>query len=254
MTLKPSREQFDAHAEQYAASTVHSNGPSLPVLLALADPTPQDRALDVATGTGHTALALAPFVGQVTGLDIAPRMLEQARRLACERGLSNAEFVEGSAEQLPFPDASFTLVTSRHAPHHFRDAGTFLREVRRVLAPGGRFVLADQITPQPEMVGWVDTWQRTRDPSHHTQRTVADWQALAREAGLTWTADQIVPYRLEFDWWTRMAGCTPEAISALEQHAREAGPEVRAAMGLEFDDAGRVLAHHDPMLVARMER
>lgn len=254
MTLKPSREQFDAHAEKYAASAVHSNGPSLPVLLAVAAPTAADRALDVAAGTGHTALALAPFVDQVTGLDIASKMLEQARRLASERGIDNAEFIEGSAEQLPFEDASFTLVTSRHAPHHFRDVGAFLREVRRVLAPGGRFVLADQITPQPGMIGWVDTWQRTRDPSHFTQRPLADWQALAREAGLRWTHDQIVPYRLEFDWWTKMAGCTPETVSALEQHARAASPKVRAAMGLEFDDAGRVIAHHDPMLVARMER
>lgn len=251
---RSSREQFDPRAEQYAASPVHQSGPSLPVLLALAAPQPTDEALDVATGTGHTALALAPHVARVVGLDLSPRMLAQARRLAGEQGAQNATFLEGSAEQLPFPDGRFSLVTSRHAPHHFHDLPAFLCEARRVLAPGGRLVIADQITPAPDLVAWVDFWERTRDGSHFCQRTPGEWQEAARRAGLMWMASQLVPYRLEFDWWVRQAGCEAGQIAALRAHAQTAPAAVREAMGLEFTPAGDPLAFQEPMLVVRLER
>ncbi|WP_407540576.1 methyltransferase domain-containing protein [Deinococcus radiomollis] len=253
-----SREQFGAHAEKYAASTVHRFGPSLPMLLRLADPQPHERALDVATGTGNTAFAVAGFAQHVTGLDVSPGMLAQARARAEREGVDNVSFQDGSAEHLPFPGAGFDLVTSRHAPHHFRDLGAFLREARRVLKPGGRLVVADQITPegkqQAEMQTWVEVWQQTRDPSHFRQRTGAEWRSLAAEAGFTWAAEQTVPYRLDFDWWTKQSGCSPETAQRLRQHARQASPEVRRALGLEFASDGQVAAHHEPMLVVRLER
>ncbi len=88
MTPRSSKDQFNANAEKYAVSDVHRAGPSLPVLLALAQPVPSDQSLDVATGTGHTALAVARFVAKTIGIDIAPKMLEQARRLAAEQAVS----------------------------------------------------------------------------------------------------------------------------------------------------------------------
>jgi methylase of polypeptide subunit release factors len=83
MTIS-SDQQFNANAEKYAASHVHKFGPSLPVLLELAQPNTNDRALDVATGTGNTALTIAPFVSSVIGLDMAVKMLEQAKKRALE--------------------------------------------------------------------------------------------------------------------------------------------------------------------------
>src|SRR5258708_33493459 len=96
-------------------------------------------------------------------------------------------FQEASAEALPFESDAFSLVVSRHAPHHFHDVGKFLSEVRRVLACGGRFVLADQISPTAESCDWIDYWERTRDPSHFLQRTVSQWQDLARVTGVSWS-------------------------------------------------------------------
>ena len=128
MTTRSSKEQFDANAGKYAVSDVHRSGPSLPVLLELARPVQSDQSLDVATGTGHTALAVARLVAKSVGIDIAPKMLEQARRLAAEQGVSNCEFVEGSAEKIPMGDGQFTLVTARHAPHHFHHVPLFFRK------------------------------------------------------------------------------------------------------------------------------
>ncbi len=245
-----SREQFNAHADKYVTSDVHRFGPSLPVLLEFAAPDKADVALDVATGTGNTALAMAPFVSSVKGVDLASKMLEGARSRAAEESVTNVEFLEGSAESLPFPDSSFTLVTSRHAPHHFRDASKFLSEVARMLRPGGRFVMADQVTLKAENQAWVDEFQRTRDPSHFTQRTVRAWQELAVAAGLTWVQDTTVPYRLEFDWWTQQSGCTPEQIAQLTQLLERAPEEIR----LERRTDGSPLAHFEPMLVVRLEK
>jgi SAM-dependent methyltransferase len=242
--------QFNANAEKYAASHVHKFGASLPVMLEMAQPISTDRALDVATGTGNTALTIAPFVSSVIGLDMAVKMLEQAKKRALEEGFSNADFLEGSAEALSFSDSSFSLVVSRHAPHHFRDVPKFLSEVVRVLEPGGRFVMADQVTLLTQNKSWVDEFQRTRDPSHFTQRTIEEWQELARAAGLSWITHQIVPYRLEFDWWTQASGCTPERLEKLQTMLEHAPDEIR----LERKPDGPPLAHHEPMLVVRLEK
>jgi ubiquinone/menaquinone biosynthesis C-methylase UbiE len=249
MTIS-SDQQFNALAEKYATSHVHKFGPSLPVLLELAAPNAGDIALDVATGTGNTALAIAPHVSSVIGLDMASKMLEQGQKRALEEGHTNASFLEGSAEDLPFPDGSFTLVTSRHAPHHFRDVPEFLSEVARVLKPGGRFVMADQITQEAQNKAWVDEYQRTRDPSHFTQRTISEWQDLARDARLTWVTHQIVPYRLEFDWWTQQSGCPPERVLRLIELLEVAPDEIQ----LERKPDGMPLAHVEPMLVVRLEK
>jgi ubiquinone/menaquinone biosynthesis C-methylase UbiE len=253
MTARSSKDQFDANADKYAVSDVHRAGPSLPVLLALAQPVQSDESLDVATGTGHTALAVARFVAKTIGIDIAPKMLEQARRLAAEQGVTNCTFMEGSAEKIPLADGQFTLVTARHAPHHFRQAPLFLSEVRRILASGGRFVIADQISPSAEIFDWIDYWERTRDPSHFIQRTVEQWREEARKAGLQWVKDRLVPYRLEFDWWVKQAGCADSVISALIEHAAQAPQPVRDSLQLEFDPTGRVIAFQEPMLVVRLE-
>ena len=253
MTPRSSKDQFNANADKYAVSDVHRAGPSLPVLLALAQPIPNDQSLDVATGTGHTALAVARFVAKTIGIDIAPKMLEQARRLMAEQGVSNCAFIEGSAEKMPLADGQFTLVTARHAPHHFHSVPQFLSEVRRVMAPHGRFVLADQISASAEVFDWVDHWERTRDPSHFVQRTVEQWREEVTQARLRWTEHRIVPYRLEFDWWVEAAGCSDSVIAALVQHAAQASPLVRESLGLEFDPTGRVVAFQEPMLVVRLE-
>ena len=253
MPTNSSKDQFNANAHKYAVSDVHRAGPSLPVLLNFAEPVKNDQLLDVATGTGHTALTIAPFVARAVGIDLAPKMLEQARRLAIEQGASNCDFVEGSAEKIPFVDGQFTLVTARHAPHHFRNVDRFLAEVRRVLAPRGRFVMVDQISPATEAVEWVDHWERTRDPSHFRQRTVEQWMAKAARADLQWIKHQFVPYRLEFDWWVSQAGCDDAAISALLAQAARAPQLIRDALALEFDSTGRVLAFQEPMLVVRLE-
>src|SRR5205807_2019213 len=133
MSREDVRAGFARNAANYVTSAFHADSALLDEVVALAVPQPTDVVLDVATGTGNTAFAMAPHVARVVGLDLTPEMLDQARRLAAERGVANVEWVVGDAQQLPFPDASFDLYTVRAAPHHFPDLDLALREAYRVL-------------------------------------------------------------------------------------------------------------------------
>lgn len=179
------RENFGRTAEAYVASAHHAHGADLQLLLEWAAPRPNDRALDVSTGGGHTALALAPHVARVTASDLTPRMLAAARRHLTSQGVTNADFVIADAEQLPFLDDSFDLVTVRIAPHHYADARRAVREMARVLVSGGRLVVIDNIAPdEPQLDEYVNKWDRWRDPSHVREYSVREWRDFLMEAGL----------------------------------------------------------------------
>lgn len=110
----------------------------------LVEARPGDRALDVACGTGALSRALAVRVGsggRVVGIDHAPRMLAVAREQPAVDG-AMIEFVEGSADQLPFDDGEFSIVTCQQGLQFFPDRAAALAEFRRVVAPGGRVAVA----------------------------------------------------------------------------------------------------------------
>lgn len=104
-----------------------------------------ERALDVATGTGDLALALAAGgFRQVVGLDFAPQMIDAAREKGRER--DDVEFLVGDAMRLPFGDAVFDAVTVSFGLRNMRDYEGALREMARVLRPGGRLICLE-LTP-----------------------------------------------------------------------------------------------------------
>jgi ubiquinone/menaquinone biosynthesis C-methylase UbiE len=189
------RERFGAFAATYATSRSHAQGNSLLRLIELAAPQPSWIALDIATGAGHVALALAPRLAHVVASDLTPQMLGVARGLAREREVLNMSFAEMRAEALPFGDAAFDLVTCRIAPHHFDDVGKFVAESARVLRPGGVFGLVENIAPDTSMMeGDVGTlaaaaneynaFEKLRDPSHVRCLTPTEWRDLVARAGL----------------------------------------------------------------------
>ena len=217
MTAVPARsakEQFDKQASHYDKQWSTWSEETLGWLLANADPKPTDFVLDVATGTGFTALAFAPLVETVIGLDVSPGMLEQARRQAWERKIANAVFQEGAAESLPFAEGSFDIVACRIAPHHFLSVGTFLSEAARVLKMGGRLALVDTTVPDdsPEAAAWQNGVEAVRDPSHVRNHTPNEWRAMARTAGLTVTecGSGGGGITIPLSDWIVKAGCTPD--------------------------------------------
>jgi arsenite methyltransferase len=111
-----------------------------------------ERVLDLGSGAGTDSLIAAQMVGEqghVTGIDMTQEMLAKARAAAAEMGATNVEFVEGEAERLPFPDASFDVVISNGVIDLIPDKDAVFIELFRVLAPGGRIQVADVTIQNP---------------------------------------------------------------------------------------------------------
>jgi ubiquinone/menaquinone biosynthesis C-methylase UbiE len=116
---------------------------------------------------------------------MTPAMLDRACRLAAEKGIANVAWREGDVASLPWPDASFTIVVTRFAVHHFPDPGAVLREMVRVCAPGGRVVVVDTCaSADPAKAGEFNRLEKLRDPSHVRALPLAELQGLFSAAGL----------------------------------------------------------------------
>jgi SAM-dependent methyltransferase len=210
--------------------------------------------LDLATGGGHTALAFAPIARRVVACDVTEPMLRAARGLLRGRGDASATFVAGDVEALPFGDGAFDLVTCRIAAHHFADVAAAVREVRRVLRPGGSFLLQDILGHDDgETAAFITEVERRRDPSHVRAYRAVEWKAFLRAAGLTMMDSAVVAKGRPWDEWTTRTRMTPEARRDLEAFVLAAPEHCRAAFGFRVAD-GRVESFTDRMLLVRADR
>jgi ubiquinone/menaquinone biosynthesis C-methylase UbiE len=153
-------------------------------LVDLAQPQPDWRVLDVATGTGHTAFAFASYVSEIIGIDLTPQMLAEAEKLAAGKGITNVRFVEANIHELPFDDETFDdeqfdLVTCRRAAHHFADIDEALSEMVRMLKPGGLLLIDDRSIPEDDFVdGVMNRLDWLHDESHVREYRPSEWQTM----------------------------------------------------------------------------
>ena len=226
-TKSLAQQRFGAAAADYATSALHARGASLARLVELARPEPSWRVLDVATGAGHTALTFAPHVARVTASDITDEMLTEARKLAAERGLANFKTVRADAEDLPFPDMSFDLVTCRLAAHHFSDVAAFAAEAFRVLMPGGFLGLVDNVAPDaaiaPERsagelrddAAAFNAFKKLADPSHVRCLGLGEWERVLTETGFELVHSECIDKDMAFDPWVKRMRSNPATIARL---------------------------------------
>ena len=189
------RDSFSKVAANYSKSTFHASSVRLQEVVDLVRPKRGDLALDVATGTGNTAFAVAPHVRRVVGLDLTREMLDEARRVAAERSITNVDWVIGDAAHLPFQDNTFDIYVVRAAPHHFTDVDAFLGEAFRVLKPDRDAAFVDCAPPLPARDVLHEVELR-RDPSHILSLTVEEWVAKLERAGFEVESAQA----RELDW------------------------------------------------------
>jgi len=222
------QQRFGQHAQAYVTSAPHAQGADLGRLLALAQPQPDWIMLDVATGGGHTALTFAPYVAHVVAGDLTLRMLEAAEAHIRAQGVTNVSFRQAAAEELPFDDAYFDLVTCRIAPHHFEDAAGFVREAARVLKPGGVLLVQDHLVPEDALIArYTEAFEKLRDPSHNRAFTEGEWRAMFAAAGITVTHTEPCVKELNYDAWADRQGVTPNTKACLDALVELAPPAVR---------------------------
>ncbi|HEV2014405.1 MAG TPA: class I SAM-dependent methyltransferase [Candidatus Dormibacteraeota bacterium] len=245
--------RWEKAAEAYATGE-HKSGRELELVVEFAAPTGRERVLDIGTGAGHTALALAPRVSSVVVTDPVDAMLATARRLFQEAGLSNAEFVRASAERLPFAVASFDIVTTRLAAHHFDDVALAMREVARVLRPGGIFIFIDSLAPEdPQSAAYQDEVETLRDPTHRRIYTQREWIAFCEQARFRTEKTEVVRKAHDFEPWLERGG--EDAATQQRVRARFLEAPASAVRDLEIVVAdGQVKSFTDRKLVLAARR
>lgn len=235
------QQQFGATAAAYSISAGHGDRTMLANLVDLVGPRTTDAVLDIATGAGHTALAFAPHVQKVVAYDLTEAMLAEAAKNAAQRGLPNVETRRGPAEQLPFADGTFDIVTVRLASHHFADNAAAVREMARVVRPGGKVIVVDNYGPEnEELDSLFQQIEKTRDPSHVRGYRLSLWRKFLKGAGLT--IEQEVtdhysesPRGMDFDDWVRRAKTPPDRVAELRGIFTTASPELRDWLRIQID-------------------
>jgi ubiquinone/menaquinone biosynthesis C-methylase UbiE len=245
--------RWEKAADAYATGE-HKSGRELELVVEFAAPKGNERVLDIGAGAGHTALALAPHVRSVVLTDPVEAMLAAARRVFEQAGVGNAEFMVASAEQLPFDDVSFDIVTTRLAAHHFDDVALAMREIARVLRPGGVFIFVDTLAPEnPESAAFQDEVERLRDPTHRHIYTKAEWMALAEKAGLMINHTDEVRKAHPFESWLERGGEDADTMQRVRERFLRAPDSAVRALEITTSD-GVVTSFTDRKLVLAARR
>ncbi len=209
---RAAQEQFARQSQRYGRGHILENVEDVAAALQRIALPASAQVLDVATGAGHTGLYLASLGHQVTVTDLAQAMLDRTAQFAAERGLK-IEVRRHAAEELPYADASFDLVTCRVAAHHFSSPERFIAETSRVLKRTGFFLLIDGTVEDgaPEAEEWMHQVEKLRDPSHHHLLTPNQWSALCVQHGLTVQDVVLSPFKQpDLNWYFETANTSPE--------------------------------------------
>jgi len=196
------QDYFSRTAESYVRSFSHKSGDDLQRLVEVGEWDKRQQVLDIATGGGHTALAIAPYVAQVTVSDLTPRMLEKAREYLTAQGVTNAHYVVADAEHLPFAAETFDRVTCRIAAHHFPDIRAAVAEMARV---SNRLLVIEDNVFRGEN---VEEAERLRDPTHVRSYSEDEWKEMV--TGAAFEVEQVEQFAGRTPRGVRrMTGCSP---------------------------------------------
>jgi ubiquinone/menaquinone biosynthesis C-methylase UbiE len=211
-------DQFTRQAATFGQRHAHTD--PLDRLLRASGVSANDTVLDLGCGPGLVSCAFASVAHHVTGLDLAPAMLERAKARQAEHSLNNLTWLCGDVSTLPFADNSFSIVVTRYTFHHFLSPAAVLAEMVRVCRPGGRVVVAD-VTPEEEQLAAYDHFETLRDPSHAHALSLNQLKSLFASANLRNVKTEF--YGLEMDFEDLMSGSfpNPQDVAKVRQLLRD---------------------------------
>lgn len=212
------KEVFGRNADKYVNSAIHAKGDDLPMLVEWLQPEKTWLVLDIATGGGHVSKALAPHAGTVISTDLTAEMLENTAN-HLKPDYENILYVIADAESLPFLADTFDAAVCRIAPHHFPHPAAFIAEAARVLKPGGKFVLIDNVAPEDPALGiFMNRTEKLRDDSHARCLSKSEWRALLAANGLSETKALDRKKTFQFASWVARTAESEEQEERVKKH------------------------------------
>ncbi len=246
------QKQFTRTAEAFSKFAVRDTLEVLAEKIEFAKPQPSDLALDVACGPGAYSLALAPRVRFARGIDITEKMILQARAFRAERQIANAAFDCGEAEALPYPDATFDLVTCQMSFHHMPKPAAALAEMVRVAKPSGRIVVIDTLGPErDEKFDLHNAIEESRDPSHASALRLTTFLTMFDERGLEILRQSLKRRQRSFNHWMLRAGLEPthKRYQDTRKLLEESIPGDKAGYAPQVQGDDIIIVHNEGMFL-----
>jgi ubiquinone/menaquinone biosynthesis C-methylase UbiE len=248
------QKQFTKTADAFTKFAVRDSAEVVAEKVEFAKPQPHELVLDVACGPGAFVLAIAPRVSFATGIDLTPEMLRQAGQFQAEKQIANAVFARADADHLPFPDASFDLVSCQHTFHHITKPALVLMEMMRVMKTQGRLLIVDPLAPESDSkFELFNHIERLRDPSHTSCLRLTTFLNMFEEHGLEVLRQSLRRRQRSFNQWMRRAGLGPGQKRYVEtrKQMEESMLGDRAAFSARVDGDDIQIVHNEGMFLAR---
>jgi len=248
------QRQFTKTADAFAKFAVRDSLDVLAEKVEFAKPQAHELALDVACGPGAFVLAVAPRVSFATGIDFTPEMLRQARQFQAEKQIVNALFALADADSLPFPDASFDLVSCQHAFHHITKPEPVLLEMLRVTKPEGRLLILDPLAPESDAkFELYNHIERLRDPSHTNSLRLTTYLSLFEGQGLEVFRQSLRRRPRSFNQWMLRAGLKPGQKRYVEtrKQLEESMAGDKSGFSARADGEDIQIVHNEGMFLVR---
>jgi len=228
-------EQFSLQAIPFAAISGHSD--SIGLLIEMCGSAAKGDVLDVACGPGIVACEFSRTARSVVGIDITPAMIGAARERQRALGLTNVEWIEGTALPLPFAERSFDAVVTRYSFHHFIEPARVLSEMIRVVRPGGRVLVADVAMPASKVAAY-DRLEVLRDPSHVHALEIGEFEALFRKSDLEQLASSSYEVDITLEEQLRASFPKPGDADRIREMCRSDIGHDRLGIGCHLDSKG----------------
>ena len=246
------REEFTRQADEYAKAAVIRDQAHIERFVRMIDPAADARVLEVATGPGYIAMALARVAREAVGVDLTEAPLQIAERNKSERGLTNVSFRVADAENLPFADGEFDVVVCRFAVHHFENPRSVLGEMARVCRTGGTVAVEDMVASEHlARAEFHNRFERLRDTSHTRALPMSELLRMLADCGFEVERFESLGLKNPVEKWLSASFTPPERAKEVRGMIERDVAEDLSGVGSTRIDGELLFTHHAAIVVAR---